>query len=99
MLALDTRFLQRIDVQANQADIREAFDGWQYCACLPGGTECLGWMARLCWDKGIPFVVGDVPNGFPGVKLSEVYEALSSFSFSMNTSSLCELLVTPRSHT
>ena len=64
------RFMQRIDMQLYHQKVREAFDGWQYCACLPGGTECLGWIARLCWDNQIPFCIGDIPNGFPGSKHS-----------------------------
>jgi hypothetical protein len=72
------RWIQRIDVQLNAKAVRAAFEGWQYCACLPGGTECLGWIARLCWDNGIPLLVGDVPNGFPGVKHSEVLAAMEA---------------------
>ena len=70
------RFHQRIDVVAHKNEIRAAFDAYQYCACMPGGTENMSWLARVCWDQGIPFLMADVPNGFPGAKLSEVYEAV-----------------------
>ena len=70
------RFHQRIDVVAHKKEIRAAFDAYQYCACMPGGTENMSWLARLCWDQGIPFLMADVPNGFPGAKLGEVYEAV-----------------------
>jgi hypothetical protein len=70
------RFHQRIDVVAHKKEIRATFDAYQYCACMPGGTENMSWLARVCWDQGIPFLMADVPNGFPGAKLSEVYEAV-----------------------
>ena len=72
------RFMQRIDMVLHHREVRTAFEGWQYGACLPGGTECLEWIARLCWDNQIPFCVGDVPNGFPGCKHSEVLKALKA---------------------
>ena len=72
------RFMQRVDMQLHRRDVRASFTGWQYCACLPGGTECLGWIARLCWDNRIPFCIGDIPNGFPGCKHSAVLAALKA---------------------
>ncbi|MFP6684858.1 MAG: hypothetical protein VB934_09100, partial [Polyangiaceae bacterium] len=70
------RFHQRIDVAAHTERIRSAFSAYQYCACVPGGTENITWLARLCWDHGIPFLQSDVPNGFPGADLGDVWEAV-----------------------
>ena len=73
-----TRFHQRIDIVTHKLEIREAFEGYQYGACMPGGTENITRLARVCWDHGIPFVQSDVPNGFPGANLKQVYDAVSA---------------------
>eukprot|EP00937_MAST-01D_sp_MAST-1D-sp2_P004068 g4068.t1 len=70
------RPLHRLRVRRRQAETRKAFEGWQYGAGVPGGAECLIWMSRLCWDKGIPYLMGDVPGGFPGAFLSKCLVAM-----------------------
>ena len=58
--------------------IRSAFTGYQYCASLPGGIECVVWLAKLAWDYGKPFYQADVPNGFPAAEWEELLEAVEA---------------------
>ena len=46
--------------------LQTVFRGRQYCACLPGGAEVVGWLTHLVHDQGGIILASGVPGAFPG---------------------------------
>ena len=57
--------------------LQAVFRGRQYCACLPGGAEVVGWLSHLLFDQGGMILASDVPGAFPGCSRVRVREAIT----------------------